>query len=278
MLIDTHAHIHFDDYADRVDEVLTNAQSAGVTTIICVGVNDEDSAKAVTLVRSLNAKSVLKTRSSEKKDQIQSTVKLFATVGLHPHDANRGQKALDIVAQLARSTTYEPRSPIVAIGECGLDYYRNLSSHDEQAKAFRFQIELAQELNLPMVWHVRDAFDDFFRIVDEYPGVQGIVHCFTSNQTNMDKALQRGFYIALNGIMTFTKDQEQLAAAKACPLDRLVLETDCPFLSPAPLRGQVNEPANLRHTAEFLAELRGEDYNTFAMHTSQNTVKLLGLS
>ena len=273
MLIDTHAHIHFDDYTGKVDAVLTSARTAGVDKIICVGVNDDDSVRALTLASShgLPAGKIGLTGGSS------FVPRLYATAGLHPHNANRGQMVLDRIADLARTSNSELRTPIVAIGECGLDFYRNLSSRAEQEAAFRFQINLALELKLPMIWHVRQAFDEFFQVVDQYPGIQGIVHCFTSNQSNMEKALERGFYVAFNGIMTFTKDAEQLAAAKACPLDRMVLETDCPFLSPSPLRGKVNEPANLKITAEFLAELHGEDYDKFAAQTSQNAIKLLRL-
>ncbi|MBW3538593.1 TatD family hydrolase, partial [Candidatus Parcubacteria bacterium] len=203
MLVDTHAHIHFDQYADRLDDVLQNAQANGVEAMVCVGVDEHDSAKAVALAQKLP--------------------NLYATVGLHPHDAAKGQPALDRIAELARANLLTPHSSlptarsVVAIGECGLDYFKQYSPRADQERALRFQIELALELGLPMVWHVRDAFDDFFRTVDEYQGLRGIVHCFTGNRTNMERAVERGFYVAFNGIMTFTKDQSQLEAAKACP-------------------------------------------------------------
>lgn len=255
MLIDTHAHIHFDDYAGQIDEVLSHAAAAGVKTIICVGVDDTDSKNAIKLAHA----------------QPNPDISLYATVGLHPHDANRGQSVLDQIAALAA----DPK--VVAIGECGLDFFRNLSSPADQERALRFQIELALKLDKPMVWHVRDAFDQFFTIIDQYPGVTGIVHCFTSNRANMEKVVERGFLIALNGIMTFTKDPEQLEAAKLVPLSHLVLETDCPFLTPAPLRGKPNQPANLKLTAQFLAELRGETLRQLSETTTLNASKLLGI-
>ncbi len=279
MLTDTHAHIHFDQYAGQVSAVLVSASKADVGTIICVGVDEVDSAKAVEFAQRYAG----------------STPNIYATVGLHPHDAKKGQPALDQIARLARknvrSNRLTPNSSllttgsVVAIGECGLDYYRNLSDKGDQEQAFRFQIELALALGLPMVWHVRDAiesssgtaFDDFFKIVDQYPGVEGIVHCFTSHRANMEKAVERGFLVAFNGIMTFTKDVDQLESAKACPIQSLVLETDCPFLSPAPLRGKVNEPANIKLTAQFLAELRGEELEHLCRQTTVNANKMFGL-
>lgn len=249
MLVDTHAHIHFPE--TELAPVLRRAAEAGVDRIICVGVNPEDSAQAIAL--------------ASRHDHI------YATVGLHPHDAKDGAAARKTLAQLAA----QPK--VVAIGECGLDYYRNLSPAADQESMFRFQIELALGHGLPMVWHVRDAFDDFFRIVDDYGDLRGVVHCFTSNRANMEKAVERGFMVALNGIMTFTRDQSQLEAARALPLANLVLETDCPFLTPVPLRGQPNEPAYLKLTAQFLAELRQEDFSQLAAATSANAERLFGL-
>ncbi len=253
MLIDTHAHLHFRDaYKDNLDQVLANAKAVGVETIINVGVDEADSYAAVELAK--------------KYDHI------YATVGLHPHDAKERLKDVEGFKKLAQD------SKVVAIGECGLDYFRNLSPKAEQEEIFRQQIELALEIGKPMVWHVRDAFDDFFRIVDDYSGLKGIVHCFTSNRADMQKAVDRGFLVALNGIMTFTKDPNQLEAAKALPLDHLVLETDCPFLTPAPHRGKPNEPAFVKLTAEFLAKLRGESYDELASVTTANAKRLLGIN
>jgi TatD DNase family protein len=253
LLVDTHAHLHHEGLYDRLDEVMASAQAAGVTKIVNVGVAEDDSRVAVEL--------------AAKYDHV------WATVGLHPHDAETDDvtKAISTLKQLATSPG------VVAIGECGLDYSREGTSKDKQAMVFRSQIELALEHDLPMVWHVRDAFDDFFQITGEYDGLRGIVHCFTSTKANMQIALERGYYIALNGIMTFTREQAQLDMAKAVPLDRLVLETDCPFLSPVPHRGKTNEPANLKATAEFLAKLRGESYDELAAATSHNAERLLGI-
>ncbi len=251
MLIDTHAHIHFEEYRDELDAILTHAAAAGVDKIVTVGCDEEDSAQAVAVAKAY--------------------ANVWATVGLHPHEADRGYEALEEVARLASL------DKVVAIGECGLDYYREGYDKDAQDRAFRFQIELALERDLAMVWHVRDAFDDFYRIVDEYDGLRGVVHCFTAGVPEMRLAVERGFMVALNGIMTFTKDAQQLAAAKELPPANLVLETDCPFLTPVPKRGQRNEPDNTRLTAEFLAKLRGESLEDLAAASTANAEKLFGI-
>ncbi len=253
MLIDTHAHIHFDDFRADIDEVLTRAGAAGVEKIITVGCNDTDSAQAVAVAKSYEH--------------------VWAAVGLHPHDADRGYEALEEVARLSEF------EKVVAIGECGLDNFRSETTASDQERALRFQIELGLERNLPMIFHVRDAFPQFFAILDEYQGagVRGLVHCFTAGVPELEGSLQRGLDIALNGIMTFTKDPGQLAAAKAVPTDRLVLETDCPFLAPAPVRGKRNEPANIAHTAKFLAELRGQSVEDLTSATTANAQTLFGI-
>lgn len=248
MLIDTHAHIHFEDYRAELDDVLSRAHDAGVDKIITVGVTEIDSSQAVAVARAYE--------------------NIWATAGLHPHDADRGYEALEEVARLAE---YEK---VVGIGECGLDYFRSETSKEDQERAFRFQIELALERDLAMVFHVRDAFPDFFQILDEYDQVRGLVHCFTAGVDEMRGAVDRGLSIALNGIMTFTKEERQLEAAKLVPLERLVLETDCPFLTPAPHRGKRNEPAYTSITAEFLAKLRGEALEDLESATTRNAEQL----
>jgi TatD DNase family protein len=251
MLIDSHAHLHFDAYAEDLDAVLRNAHDANVTKIITVGVNTADSRKAVEL--------------ATKYENV------WASVGMHPHDATEGQQGIGYIADLAGE------SKVVAIGECGLDYFKSTTSRREQEQALRLQIELAQRLDKPVIFHVREAFEDFFRIVDDYRGVRGVVHSFTGSPQDMTGALDRGFFIALNGIMTFTKDESQLAAAKQLPLDRLLLETDCPFLSPKPNRGKRNEPAATREIAESLAAWRGETIEKLESATTRNSEQLFGI-
>ncbi len=256
MLVDTHSHIQLADYDANRDEVLERARAANVT-MMAVGVDVPSSVAAIELAKANHD--------------------VFATVGLHPHDAanESGEVAAEDFATLAQ-LAQDPN--VLAIGECGLDYYYNNSPKDIQITIFKQQIDLALKLNKPMVWHVRDAFADFFELVDQYPGVRGIVHCFTGAQAEMQAAVDRGFYIAYNGIMTFTKDQHQLEMVKATPLDSIVLETDCPWLSPKSHRGRPNEPAYITEIAEFIASLRGDDYDEFCKATTNNAKTILGIT
>lgn len=251
MLVDTHAHIHFDEFRADLDDLLERSHAAGVNKIITVGCTDTDSAEAVAVARAYEH--------------------IWAAVGLHPHDADRGYEALEEVARLAKE------DKVVAIGECGLDSFRSETSPEDQERALRFQIELGLELDLPMIFHVRDAFDEFFTVLDDYSGVRGLVHCFTAGIPELEGALERNLFIALNGIMTFTKQASQLEAAKRVPLDRLVLETDCPFLAPVPLRGKRNEPSYMSHTADFLAKLRQETPSELAKATTKNVELLFNI-
>ncbi len=246
-MIDSHAHIHFDQYQDQLNELLDRAKDANVNQIITVGVDEADSKKAVYCANSHQ--------------------KVFASVGVHPHEAKYG---IGKISELISDK-------VVAIGECGLDYYRNLSPKDAQQTTFRKQIELALERDLPLIFHVREAYEDFLNIIKDYPKARGVVHSFNADEKTADALLGCGFYLGLNGIMTFTKDPAQLAAAKLIPLNQLLLETDCPFLTPAPRRGKVNEPANIPVIAKFLSQLRQESFDKLSEQTSFNTQKLFQL-
>lgn len=261
MLVDTHAHIHFKDSFEDLPDVLSHARDNGVTKIITVGTDVDSSQAALDLV------------SKPEFAAAKTGVELFATFGLHPHEAGDGQAALDAILKLAR----ENRDQIVAIGECGLDYFKNHSSVEEQKTALRMQIELAEELDLPLIFHVRDGWDDFFEILTGYKNVRGVIHSFTGGPDEVKKANRFGLYFGLNGIMTFTKDQSQLEAAKLIPANKLLLETDCPYLSPAPLRGKRNEPANVAIIARFLADLRGVELSELSEQTTGNAGQLFNI-
>lgn len=251
MLIDSHAHLNFPQLLEQIEGVLKRAHTAGVKKVICVGTHLGDSKQALELA--------------------QKYEDCYATAGLHPHDAKPQPGDIEGIKGLLA------KPKVVAVGECGLDYYHQNSSKPQQEKTFRQQIELALELDMPLVFHVREAFSDFLRIVDSYPKLSGVVHSFSSNPKDAEDALARGYYVALNGIMTFTKDTGQLEAARIIPLDRLMLETDAPFLTPNPKRGKVNEPAYIREIAKFLANLRGESFEQLASATTQNTTNLFRL-
>ncbi len=252
MLVDTHAHIQADYYKADSTEALTRAVGVGVDKIICPGTDVLSSRQAVTFAH--------------------QNSNVWAAVGLHPHEAKLGIKAIDQIKELVD----QPK--VVAIGECGLDYYYNHSSVADQKRALRLQIELAAEYNLPCIFHVRDAFDSFFRLIDSYSNVRGVVHSFSSDVSAMQEVLKRNLYLGFNGIMTFTKEASQLQAAKSAPLEKIVLETDSPFLTPAPLRGKINQPANVKIIAEFLANLRGESLDKLAEATSANATSLFNLA
>lgn len=272
-LVDTHCHIHeiqaegneHDGVHQRwakagvtdAGVVADAARAAGVRQLLCVGTDVDDSALAVDFVRS-------------RQDA-------WATIGIHPHEAKR--YVGDDAAQ-RRFAALADHEKVVAVGECGLDFYYGHSPQADQESMLRFQIELALAHDLPMVFHVRDAFEAFWPIFDSYHAttpIRGVVHSFTAGRDVLDQALQRGLYIGLNGIMTFTKDQEQLAAARAVPQERIVLETDAPFLTPAPHRGTICEPKHVRVTLEFLAALRDEDARQLASATTTNARHLFGL-
>ncbi len=252
--LDTHCHIQFADYPLDPDEVVVDAAKDGVTGMIMVGCTLPDSQAAPEFAARYEG--------------------VWASIGLHPHEGARyvhDHKAL----QQFRDLAVKPK--VVAIGETGLDYYYENSPKDTQKKLLRFQLELAQEHDLPLIFHIRDAFDDFWPIFDEYKGLQGVVHSFTSDMRDLEQILSRGLYVGLNGIMTFTKRSPQLEAAKAVPLQKLLLETDAPFLTPVPFRGKICEPKHVRTVGEFLAELRGEKLEDLASATTSNARKLFRL-
>lgn len=253
-LVDTHCHLHFADYFTEPDEIVADAKKASVTRLINIGTNLEDSKKAI--------------------DFAGRTKNVWATAGVHPHDASNflAQKESSVILEKLLSM---PK--VVAVGEIGLDYYRNRSPKDDQEKALRTQVELGLKMNLPFVFHVRDAWPEFWKIIDDYSGIKGVAHSFNSGLADLNKVLAHGFYVALNGIMTFTSDESQLAAARAVPLDKLVIETDAPFLAPKPFRGKTCEPKHVAVIAEFLANLRGENLEHFAKITTQNAINLFGL-
>jgi TatD DNase family protein len=257
-LVDTHAHTHFDDYGLDANEVLDSAHAQGVTRVIEVGCTLHDSKTGVIM--------------AGKRDGV------WASVGVHPHEAGEflvlphGKQEFTDLLRDAKS------KKIVAIGETGLDFYYNHSGEEQQLEVLKFQLELAQKHNLPVVLHVREAFEAFWPIFDQFSGLRGVLHSFTGQESDLKKALARGLYIGLNGIMTFTKERGQLEAAMAVPKDKLVLETDAPYLTPAPFRGKICKPEHVKVTAEFLAKLRGVSTEQLAAQTTQNAIKLFSIS
>jgi len=166
---------------------------------------------------------------------------------------------------------------LVAIGEIGLDYFYTHSPKNVQQAAFEAQLQLSVDYNLPVIFHVRDAFDDLWPIISNFKGLRGVLHSFTDNMSNLERGLSEGLYIGLNGISTFTKDENQRKVFDAIPLEHMLLETDAPFLTPSPHRGKVNEPAFVRHVAEYHASRRGVELEHLARVTTANASSLFSI-
>lgn len=249
MLIDTHCHIHDVEFydADKAAQAYQRAIKAGVAKMICVGTSEQSSEAAINFAGAHDG--------------------VYAAIGVHPHDTQDGYGK---IADLAQRN-------VVAVGEIGLDYFYSHSPREVQITALESQIQTALDNGLPIIFHVREAFDDFWPIFDNFHGIRGELHSFTDTQTNLDKGFERGLYVGVNGISTFTKDPAQQQLYAAIPLDRMLLETDAPFLTPTPYRGTINEPAFVSEVAKAHAKLRGIAPEDVAQATSANATALFGL-
>lgn len=250
--IDTHCHIHDSEfYPDDREAAYAQSIDASVA-MVCVGTSVQSSREAV--------------------DFCRSHASCYAVVGIHPHDS-----ATNDVEQI-RQIVEEHRDCIVGIGEIGLDYFYDNSPRERQIEVLRQQLSIAQAFDLPVSFHVREAFSDFWPILDDYPTVKGVLHSFTDSQENCDEAIRRGLYIGLNGISTFTKNADQQHLFTTIPLEKIVLETDAPFLTPVPFRGKVNIPAYVGRVAEHQASLKGCSVADVAEMTTANATKLFGIT
>ncbi|OGL15932.1 MAG: hydrolase TatD [Candidatus Rokubacteria bacterium RIFCSPLOWO2_12_FULL_71_22] len=254
-LFDTHAHLHFPEYAADLPDVLARARAAGVRRMLTIGTGVETSRAAVAL-------------AGREPD-------VWAAVGIHPHDAASADDTA--LAELERLASV---ARVVAIGETGLDFFRDLSPRAAQARAFRAQLALARRLGKPVVVHCRDAHAETLAILAEarVGDTGGIMHCFSGALDVARRCLDLGLLISLAGPVTYPKARALPDVARAVPADRLVIETDCPFLPPQPHRGKRNEPAYLTITAARVAELRGEPLEDLAARTTANARALLRVS
>ena len=313
-IVDTHCHIHeivqsplndatHDKWAKAgksgaadADTIIAEAHAAGVTRLICVGTDVDDSTLAVEFV--------------------QSRPGAWASVGIHPHEAKRyiGERST-----LRRFEALVMQPKVVAIGECGLDYFYNHSPKADQEKILRFQIELALQHDLPMIFHVREAFGDFWPIFDDYhqksqsgssgkkaQKVRGVVHSFSATQRELDAILERDLFVGLNGIVTFTKaakvaksaeaekaekaekNKAQIEAFQSVPVDKMLIETDAPYLTPIPFRGSICESKHAATTLSFVASMQGKKLKSeqplqeltriLAAQTTKNARQLFNLS
>lgn len=253
-LIDSHCHLNYAGLAERQEEVLANARSRGIAGFLNIS-----------------------TRQSEWGDVVSAAERngdVWATIGVHPHEADAHP---DLGAAALVEAAGHPR--VIAIGECGLDYYYDKSDRAAQRERFQAHIEAARQTGLPLVVHTREAEDDTAEMLTREVnkgGVTGVLHCFTGSADLARKALRLGFYISISGIVTFKNAKDLQEVAKSVPQDRLLVETDSPFLAPVPHRGQTCEPAFVADTAAFLSDLRDEPLDELAEATTANFFRLFG--
>ena len=254
-LIDTHCHLTFEPLVGDVPGVIERSRAAGVTGWITVGTSLEDSGRAIEL-------------AGLYED-------MYAAIGIHPHEAKDGD-----AAALAELKHLAKQDKVVAIGETGLDFHYNFSKQPDQRRVFAAHLEISRELDLPVVVHSRNAFDETVEILDQSGrGLKGVVfHCFSGSAEQAKQLLDRGYYLSFTGVVTFKNAESTREAAKIVPLDRLMVETDAPYMSPEPVRKQKpNEPALMVYTAKLLADLKGGNLDSFALATTRNAVKFFGL-
>jgi TatD DNase family protein len=259
-LVDTHAHLDFSKFDPDRDAVVERARAAGVAAIVNVGTDLLSSQRAV--------------RLAERYDGV------YAGVGMHPHDAKKLDGAtLAELRELAR----HPR--VVAVGEIGLDFYRDLSPRDVQRRAFQAQLAWAAKLGKPVVIHDRDAHDEILEVLSDWAAGQrhsplagrlGVLHTFSGDLSMAEQAIDLGFYLSISGPVTYKNARQLPDIVPALPIDRLLVETDCPFLAPHPYRGKRNEPAYVRLVAERIVELKGMSLDALARATTANAQHLFG--
>lgn len=249
-MIDTHAHLNIDKYKHSIDEVIKRANDKGVNQIIVIGMDLNTSIDAIKIANQYEG--------------------VFATVGIHPGFIDNGNHLdLDYLYKEAK---------VIAVGEIGLDYYWRQDNKELQREVFIEQIEKAIKLDLPVIIHTRDSFDETYEIVKRYEGkLRGVFHCFSSNLVDAKKVLDLGLYIGIDGPVTFKKSVELHEIAKEVPLNKILIETDSPYLTPEPYRGKSNEPKNVYYVALKIAELRNIPIEKVIKQTTQNAQELFRL-
>ncbi|BCB97385.1 radical SAM protein [Dissulfurispira thermophila] len=258
-MIDTHCHLEMEAFDPDRDDVIKRAEEAGLEAVITIGSDFDGCRGAVEL--------------ASKYDFI------YASVGIHPHDAKDfSEEIFDQIKRWATNRSQKNKnSKIVAIGEIGLDYHYDHSPRDIQRDVFKKQLYYAKEVNLPVIIHCRDASKETLKILEESGVTKGVMHCFSGDMDMAERVMGMGFYISIAGPVTFKNATRLREVARAIPDDYLLLETDAPYLSPEPLRGKRNEPANIIHTAKFIAELRGISYEDINRITTLNAKRLFGI-
>jgi TatD DNase family protein len=254
MLIDSHCHLDMKNFDKDRDAVIERAQKDGIVHMISIGIDVKSSESALALARQYPF--------------------ISATVGCHPHDADGcGAEDLKTLSRMAA----EPE--VVAWGEIGLDYYRNYAKKENQQNIFKIQLELAQAAKLPVIIHDRDAHEEVYAVLEKMGKGErkGIIHCFSGDRDLAEAFIALGYYISIPGTVTYKKAVQIKEVAAKIPLDRMLVETDSPFLAPVPRRGKRNEPAFINHTAREIAKLRGIPFETVALQTTRNARMIFGL-
>ena len=250
-LIDSHAHVNFPQFDKDRPAVLRRAREAGLVGLVNIGTSAVTSQGSVTL--------------AEQHDFV------YATVGIHPHDADSLTPAV-----LAGLRSLARNENVVAVGEIGLDYYRDYSPRAVQRQAFADQLALASELRLPVVVHSRDSHEDVLTILSDWKGT-GVLHTYAAGLKHLEQVIEMGFFIGISGPVTYKRAGELRDVVRAAPVERLLVETDCPYLAPTPHRGKRNEPAHVRLVAQAVARVRDESVEHIARETTKNARRLFGL-
>lgn len=252
MITDTHSHIFWKNFDEDRDEVVERARRAGVERMLVVGTDVETSRQCFRLC--------------------EGQAGLYPTAGIHPHDAEGVAEA-----DLAEIETMCRDPRCVAVGETGLDYFKEYSPRQDQRRRFRWHLELARELDKPVIVHCRDAHADTVALLREVPGVRGVMHCYTMGPDELPPYLELGMHISFSGVVTYPKNESNREAAARVPEELLLVETDCPFLTPQSRRGKRNEPALVAEVLAKVAEVRGAELEHLAQRTSDNAARLFGL-
>ncbi|HYA15119.1 MAG TPA: TatD family hydrolase [Syntrophales bacterium] len=253
MLADSHAHLEMNDFDRDRSEVIRRAVEAGIDLIITVGTTLADCRKAISIANTYK--------------------NVYAAIGIHPHEVKDIDEATYETIKIISKT-----DKVVAFGEIGLDFFRNLSPRDVQIRRFEEQLELAGEIGLPIIIHDRDAHQETLKMLERWKGRhRGVIHCFSGDYGMAEKCLDMGFFISVTGAITFGKSDKLQEVVKKVPVSRLLLETDAPYLTPHPYRGKRNEPAYVIHTAKKVAEIKGVSLEELTSLTYQNTKNVFGI-
>ena len=248
-MIDTHSHLFEDEFKDDIDNCITRAKEAGIEKIMLVGFSYDTNRKAQELA---------------KKYDI-----FYPTAGVHPEEADK-----DYLNKFNELKEFIKNNKVYAIGECGLDYYWDITYKEEQKELLKLQCKLAKELDLPIIIHMREATKDTYDILKEFKGLKGVMHCYSGSYEMAKEFIKLGFYISLGGPVTFKNAKEPKLIAKEIPLDKLLIETDCPFLAPTPFRGKRNESSYVKYVCEEIANIKGISFEEVDKITTLNAINL----